>query len=210
MEGDAMGPGEFLRSQFQLYRLCILERWLREAGAEMEAPPPPRTELRFLGRHARRDWVCNHATDADWPQFRTALQHDHDVVVARMGERDVGWAWIGYEKVFLAPLGRAILLPPGTGYLYEAYVRPDARGLGIGRALVAARCQQARRRRCERLLTHVVEGNVASLRALGAHGFAVVGRTHFLKALLLRVWTRAPLPSPPVPAPRPGLATSFR
>jgi hypothetical protein len=44
-------------------------------------------------------------------------------------------------------------------------------------------------------LTHVVEGNTPSLRALQVHGFEITGRTHFLKALALRVWTRSPLPA---------------
>ena len=193
-----MGPGEFLRNQFQLFRLCILEGSLLRGGAEVAFVPPEHVELRFLDRHARRDWICQHATDADWPQFRAALQHDHDLVVATEAGLAVGWAWIGYEKVHLAPLGRSLLLPPGTGYLYEAYVRPGARRRGIGKALVGARCQRARQHGCDRLLTHVVEGNLASLRSLQAHGFAITGRTHFLKALVLRMWTRSPLPAAPL------------
>jgi GNAT superfamily N-acetyltransferase len=190
-----MGPGEFLRNQFHFYRLWILERSLRNDGVGTENHSPAAVELRFLDRHSRRDWICQHASDADWPQFRAALQHDHDLVVASAAGQALGWAWIGYERVHLTPLGRSILLPPGTGYLYEAYVRPAARRRGIGRALVGARCLCARQRGCDRLLTHVVEGNLPSLRALQAHGFAITGRTHFVKALVVRMWTRSPLPA---------------
>jgi ribosomal protein S18 acetylase RimI-like enzyme len=191
-----MGPAEFLRNQFRLYRLWILERDLG-AGVEPTASEVPEgLEIRFLDRHARRDWICERASSRDWPQFRAALQHHHDLVVAREGEETVAWAWLGYERVYLPPLGREIHLPPGIAYLYEAYVRPASRGRGIGKALVGARCQQARAAGCERLLTHVLAGNQPSLQALRAHGFAVSGRTEFLKALALRVWTRDPLPVP--------------
>jgi len=122
------------------------------------------------------------------------LQHEHDLVVASQGAATLGWAWIGYERVFLPPLDREIWLAEGTAYLYEAYVRENARGQGVGRAMVGARCHQAAARGCDRLLTHVVDGNTPSLRALQAHGFERRGRTHFLKALRLKVWTSAPLP----------------
>lgn len=188
-----MGPGDFLRTHFRLYRLWILERGLE--GGESVPSPTASLEIRFLDRHARRDWICQHAgSEVDWPQFRTALLHEHDLVVALQGGQPVGWAWLGYGRVYLPPLGREICLPPGTAYLYEAFVRPAARGRGIGSALVGARCARAAGLGYRRLLTHVLEGNVPSLRALRRHGFRTSGRTHFLRALLLRLWTRSPLP----------------
>ncbi len=189
-----MQPGEFLRKQFRVYRLWILERSLDDVPTTVELRPPDGVRVRFLDRHARRDWICDHASDHDWPQFRAALQHEHDLVVASHGKTTLGWAWIGYERVYLPPLGREIRLAEDTAYLYEAYVRSHARGRGIGRALVAARCLRAAERRHLRLLTHVVDGNEPSLRALQRHGFEVRGRTHFLKALRLAMWTSAPLP----------------
>jgi ribosomal protein S18 acetylase RimI-like enzyme len=189
-----MRPGEFLRNQFRLYRLWILERELDDVATTVRVQPPERIQMRFLDRHERRDWICDHAPDKDWPQFRAALKHEHDLLVASEGDSTVGWAWIGYERVFLPPLGREIRLADGTAYLYEAYVRPAARGRGIGRMLVGARCLRATEHGCERSLTHVVDGNLASLRALQAHGFETRGRTLFVKALGLTMWTQAPLP----------------
>ena len=196
-KAGSMRSTRFLRDQFQAYRLWILARQAPPAAAAPEEPRlPPGVELRLLDRHARRDWVCQRGADADWPQYRIALLHDHDLVVANRGRTTLGWAWIGYERVFLAPLGREIRLPAGTGYLYDAYVRPAERGQGIGRALVAARCRHADRSGVLRLLSHVMTRNAPSVRALQAHGFQIVGRTLFLRALVLRVWTRGPLPAP--------------
>jgi GNAT superfamily N-acetyltransferase len=194
-----MGPGEFWRNQFRIYRLWILERDLAPGDATASSAGMAGLELRFLDRHARRDWICQRASNSDWPQYRAALQHDHELCVALQDGAEVGWAWIGVERVFLPPLGREIHLPAGTAYLYEAYVRPGARGRGIGRALVGARCQQAARLGFARLLTHVLDGNDASLRALQAHGFRFSGRTRFLRALALRLWMRPPLPVPALP-----------
>ena len=188
-----MRTQRFLRDQFHAYRMWILER---AAATAEPGSGPPGVDFVFLDRHARRDWACQRADDRDWPQFRVALEHEHDLVLAQHDGQTLGWAWLGYERVYLPPLGRDIRLAPGVAYLYDAYVRPGERGRGIGRRLVGERCALADRRGLERLLTHVLVGNEPSARALQAHGFEIVGRTVFLRALALRLWTREPLPSP--------------
>jgi GNAT superfamily N-acetyltransferase len=189
-----MRTQRFLRDQFHAYRMWILERGAGSDAAER--PAPAGVDIVVADRHARRDWACQRGDDGDWPQFRVALQHEHDLVLARRNGETVGWAWLGYERVYLPPLGREIRLAPGTGYLYDAYVRQPERGQGIGHGLVAARCALADRRGLERLVSHVLVGNEASVRTLRGHGFDCVGRTVFLRALALKVWTREPLPAP--------------
>jgi ribosomal protein S18 acetylase RimI-like enzyme len=196
-----MRAHRFWRDQFHAYRLWILERRpapppALAATRAVPATLPSDLELVFLDRQTRGDWMRQRGAEADWPQFQAALAHNHDLIVARRGSETVGWAWLGYERVFLAPLGRDIKLEPGTAYLYDAYVRPAERGRGIGSALVAARCAHADALGVERLVSHVLVGNVASLRSLQAQGFVVLGKTLFVRALVLRMWTREPLPSP--------------
>jgi len=192
-----MRTQRFLRDQFHAYRMSILERTPGATGVAVAAQAlPAGVDVVVLDRHARRDWACQRADEGDWPQFRVALEHDHDLVLAQRDGQTLGWAWLGYERVYLPPLGREIRLAAGTGYLYDAYVRPNERGHGVGRALVGVRCALADRRGLHRLVSHVLVGNTASVRSLQAHGFALVGRTVFLRALALRVWTREPLPSP--------------
>jgi GNAT superfamily N-acetyltransferase len=99
---------------------------------------------------------------------------------------------MGIDTVHLAPLGREIVLPAQAVYLYDCWVRPEERGRGLGRALVAARCHRARERSATTLLTHVVEGNEASRAALQRNGFSVVGRTGFLRLPLVRLWVNTP------------------
>ena len=186
----------FLRDQFRAYRMWILERPAgaggATAGAVLESAP---VEYTFLDRHARRDWTCRTSTNGDWQQYQVALACEHDLVLATCNGETLGWAWIGYEQVRLAPLGRTIHLGICTGYLYDAYVRPAVRGQGIGRGLVRARCARADARGMERLLTHVLIANQPSLRALDSQGFRTLGQTVFVRALALRVWTREPLPA---------------
>lgn len=189
-----MRASGFWREPFRLYRLWIFER-RRAAVATAAEPLPGGITLRMLDRHARRDWACLRTADADWPQYRIALENDHDLILAERDGETLGWAWIGYRRVFLAPLGRSIRLQEGTGYLYDVFVRPAERGRGIGRALVAARVAQAESAGITRLVSHVMLGNIPSRRALERHGFTVVGQTAFLRLLAIRLWTRTPLPA---------------
>jgi GNAT superfamily N-acetyltransferase len=183
-------PQDFLRRQFRLYRLWVLQAQV-ESSAE-PAPLPEGVELRFLDRHERRDWICHRTSDADWDQYRTAITNEHDLVIASRQGHTLGWAWLGYDHVHLAPLEREIVLPKGSVYLYDCWVRPEERGRGLGKALVAARRQRAQERAARTLLTHVVEGNQASRAALESNHFAVVGRTGFLRLPLLRLWIDKP------------------
>ena len=185
-------PQDFLRRQFRLYRFLVLEARLDNNNAAAPHLAAPDIELRFLDRHERRDWVCHRTSDADWNQYRTAITHDHDLVIASRKGKTLGWAWLGYERVHLAPLERAIVLPAQSVYLYDCWVRPEERRRGLGKALVAARRQRAVERSASTLLTHVVEGNQASRAALESNTFSVVGRTGFLRLPLLRLWIDKP------------------
>ena len=190
--GCPLQPQEFLRRTFRLYRLWVLEGDLQ--GPETPEPHAAASdiELRFLDRHERRDWICQQTSDADWDQYRTAITSEHDLLLASRKGETIGWAWIGYDRVHLAPLGREIVLPEQSVYLYDCWVRPEERGRGLGKALIAARRQRAQERNAKTVLTHVVEGNGASRQALESNGLALVGRTAFLRLPLVRLWTDKP------------------
>jgi len=64
---------------------------------------------------------------------------------------------------------------PGVAYVYAMWVAPDARGAGVGRALVEAVAGWARGRGCERLVLRVTEANEPARRFYAACGFAETG-----------------------------------
>lgn len=57
-------------------------------------------------------------------------------------------------------------------WLEDLYVREDARGGGIGRALVDAACERARERGCKRIELDVNDGNEAARALYSAAGFS--------------------------------------
>ena len=69
----------------------------------------------------------------------------------------------------------------GVGHLYAMWVAPDARGAGVGRALVDAVIAWARARGCSSLVLSVTETNDGARRFYEACGFADTGERHPLR-----------------------------
>jgi GNAT superfamily N-acetyltransferase len=70
---------------------------------------------------------------------------------------------------------------PGVAHLYAMWVAPDARGAGVGRALVEEVVTWARGRGCGRLVLSVTESNRNARRFYEACGFADTGERRPLR-----------------------------
>jgi GNAT superfamily N-acetyltransferase len=90
----------------------------------------------------------------------------------------------GTAAVFLAEdVGRAVGTAtgaaydaaPGEAHVYAMWVAPDARGAGVGRALLEAVAGWARGRGCDRLVLRVTETNERARRFYAAYGFVEAG-----------------------------------
>lgn len=83
-----------------------------------------------------------------------------------------------------APVGLAVVLPTGddatTAGLYAVWVAPDARGRGVGDALIAAAIEHARGMGFARLVLNVGDGNLPAVALYARHGFVPTGRTSTL------------------------------
>jgi phosphinothricin acetyltransferase len=88
------------------------------------------------------------------------------VIVALDGDAAVGWASIGSyrERACYAGVGE-----------FSVYIRREARGRGVGRALLARLLEEAERRGYWKLVSRVFPFNTASLGLCRALGFREVG-----------------------------------
>ena len=104
-------------------------------------------------------------TVPDWPAWDAAHLADHRLV-ARDDGRVVGW-------VALAPVSDR---PAYVGVAEDSiYVAPDARGRGVGRALLTAVIASAERGGIWTIQTGIFPENQASVRLHQACGFRLVG-----------------------------------
>lgn len=95
-----------------------------------------------------------------------ALLHRSD---ARVIVADDGGDVLGYAAVWFAE---------DEGELGDLAVAPDHRRRGVGRRLLEACLEEARRRGIERFFLQVRESNTAARRLYASQGFRTVGRRH--------------------------------
>ncbi len=69
----------------------------------------------------------------------------------------------------------------GVTHVYAMWVAPDARGAGVGRALLDAVAVWARDRGCDRLVLSVSESNESARRFYATDGFDDTGERHPLR-----------------------------
>jgi GNAT superfamily N-acetyltransferase len=115
-------------------------------------------------RRRDMDFAAEHWRDL---QHRCAERHGV-MLVAEDGGKPVGWAFAHDEKaeVFVVEPERS------HGFLTELFLLPEARGKGLGRALIEG-CEAWARERGHRLLTvGVLSHNRSAIRAYEGAGYA--------------------------------------
>jgi GNAT superfamily N-acetyltransferase len=112
--------------------------------------------------------------------FGSTLAEERDADEARWRGWITGEGWGGAVATFIADgpgplLGMATGYRPDdrptTGWLFAMWVRPERRGEGIGRQLVAAVEQWAISLDIDQLFLHVTDGNDGAMRFYASCGF---------------------------------------
>ena len=115
-------------------------------------------------RRRDADFAAEH-----WRQLlRRHVQENGVILIAEDAGQPVGWAFAHDDtaEVFVVEAERK------HGFLAELYVVPEARGKGLGRALIEG-CEAWARTRGHRLLTvGVLAKNPAAIRAYEGAGYA--------------------------------------
>jgi ribosomal protein S18 acetylase RimI-like enzyme len=141
------------------------------------------------------------APDAFCSTFAEESQRPDDVWAARLAGPALGsyqQAWPFVATLDGAPVGLAWVKLDGAGAhtagVYQVWVAPEARGRGIGAALINAAIEWARARKASEVRLDVTAGDGAAARLYRRMGFVDVGapvpmagRTTFEQAMVLRL-----------------------
>ncbi|MFE9447825.1 GNAT family N-acetyltransferase [Streptomyces sp. NPDC006739] len=132
------------------------------------ALPDDDAELALLDRAA---WSPLHAVVPEprppYPPFFGERQRPDDCLVAELDRRIVGYVCLGFPT----PLASNAHVRQIQGIA----VAEEARGRGVGRALVRAAVAEARRRGARRITLRVLGHNTPARRLYEAEGFVVEG-----------------------------------
>ena len=123
---------------------------------------PPDARLRLaplLALYAEEMRAVLNGAAAASPEAQAALLASHPAAEVLLAEDDAGDA-IGFAILFDLP---EIVFARRCGALDDLFVRPEARGRGVARALIAAALEEGRRRGWSHLRWIVPEGDVAAI-----------------------------------------------
>jgi ribosomal protein S18 acetylase RimI-like enzyme len=133
---------------------------IRMAGPD--DAPAIATLVRELAIYVKHEQDAK-ATPDDFRRHLFGPRPSAEAALAELGEETVGFAlWFSTFSTFRGQ--------PGI-YLEDLFVKPECRGLGLGKALLAAVAAQALERGCGRLEWSVLNWNTAAIgfyRSLGA------------------------------------------
>ena len=123
-------------------------------------PPEARHRLTpLLALYATEMRAVLNGAEAASPEAQAALLASHPAAEVLLAEDAAGDA-IGFAILFDLP---EIVFARRCGALDDLFVRPDARGRGVARALIEAALEEGRRRGWSHLRWIVPEGDVAAI-----------------------------------------------
>jgi len=106
-------------------------------------------------------------------EYMLRQRYDPELVRAELARSDIWWDKLTAGGEFCA-FSSCLLGPdPGTVKLDKLYVRSRCQRRGYGGMLIARATEEARRRRCNRLVLAVNKNNATAIGAYLKHGFRV-------------------------------------
>jgi GNAT superfamily N-acetyltransferase len=144
---------------------------LARMGERMKTSPGPGTGIvvRAIARADRERWeglwrgynrfyerrIPGTTTDMTWSRFFDARERVHALVAERDGDI------VGIVHYLFH---RSTSLVGPTCYLQDLFTAPEARGAGVGRALIEAVYDRARKEGAQRVYWHTHETNATAIR----------------------------------------------
>lgn len=116
-------------------------------------------------------------------ELEVALEAEHLFPCLRDKGKVVGYIKLGIGKVFIVDFERIMHIPPTTAFVYDTFVMPSHRHMGLGTLLVDMTARLARDKGFRNLWCHIPSWNGPSIRAFGKVGFKPVGEVRFLRLL---------------------------
>ena len=125
-------------------------------------------------------------------EYRIARESAHTWCLISVDGENAGYLKIGRGPAMVLDFERVIEFPPGAAFIYDTYIIPARRGMGLGRILVRAVIEYLQEQNYQWVCCHVPGWNEASYRLFTSMDFHPRRRIRFLKILGLPILSANP------------------
>ncbi len=107
-------------------------------------------------------WLFSHKGKKE---TKIGIKRRHYFVNAKHQGNIIGYVKIGYGEVYIMDFDMSVYFPRGTALIYDTYIVPDFRGLGVAPFLITDVMRSLKERGYQRVLCHIRTENLASISA---------------------------------------------
>jgi RimJ/RimL family protein N-acetyltransferase len=140
-------------------------------------------------------WIEAHKNEFPWiyhPQeLEAAYAEPHPYLAIRGGGEEIaGFVKLATGRVYIFDFNQEVVLPPGTGLIYDCLVVPAYRGRRILGDAVTHLLTQMRQRSLHTVWAHIAHYNQPSLKAFERLGFVPRARIRYVRCYRCSLFIR--------------------
>lgn len=146
------------------------------------------------------DFFKKHHGSFPWMFIKEELQiagsTRHMFPCLRDKDQVVGYVKLGIEKVFVLDFEKTLCIPPTAAFIYDAFILPSHRGMGLGSFIIAMTARHAQESGFRSIWCQIPSWNIPSVRMVERAGFESVGEIRFVKLFGRDFFRKRPKSSP--------------
>ena len=125
-------------------------------------------------------------------ELQTALNEEHYWLNIRHKGLIIGYLKIGSGNVYINDYKKIINFPSNVACIYDTFVLTGFRNKGVAAYLINETCDFVRRKGFNKIICHIPQWNISSLRAYSRVGFKKKKAIRLINILGLKILTSNP------------------
>lgn len=159
--------------------------WYEKNLLELSSQFKPKIEVKidFASTNEVIDWIKEKRVPGSDNSFEIeyGVLNKHYFPVAKYNNKIIGFEKIGFKKIFILDFEGFIYLPDKTAMIYDTFILPEYRNLGVASFLTRESTIYLRNKGFEKIYCHILPTNESSIRSFLKVGFKKARNIYFLK-----------------------------
>jgi ribosomal protein S18 acetylase RimI-like enzyme len=183
-------------SSFQTNNACWFVRDLSYPILEIQPRIPVEVDWNL---YKTLEWLRTQTVDVSISGYSyepreidTAIKENHYFLNIRYQGDIIGYVKVGHGRVYIMDFGMDINFPKGTAFIYDTYVIPDFRGLGIAPFMITNVMHFLKQNGYQRVMCHIPTWNLASTKAYSKCFFKRTKRIWYFRVFGKKLFSTRP------------------